>query len=89
MLELNVESVWGYFIEKRGYLKILIKILKREEQSSEVLRESLMEIHHKLETKDVDFYKIQRLKSMKPNEWHYFVQLTDQNGIPALVNRLF
>jgi hypothetical protein len=46
MLKLDVESVWEYFTEKRGYLKILIKILKRNDELSETLRESLMEVHH-------------------------------------------
>jgi hypothetical protein len=26
---------------------------------------------------------------MKPSEWHNFVQLTDDNGIPALINKIF
>lgn len=67
MIVLDTENVWGYFTEKRHFLKILIKIIKKDDSSSSDLRSSLQDIREDLNKKRVDYKKIQKLKTMKAN----------------------
>lgn len=44
MIVLDTENVWIYFTEKRHFLKILIKIMKKDDSSSSDLRNALQDI---------------------------------------------
>jgi bacterioferritin (cytochrome b1) len=48
-------------------LKILIKVLKKEEEAADILRDSLRDINGEIRKKQVSFEKIQKIKSMKAN----------------------
>lgn len=51
MILLDKADVWKYFTEKRSYLKILNKILKKDEEAADTLKESLKDIGQELRTK--------------------------------------
>lgn len=44
MIVLDNENVWIYFTDKRHFLKILIKIMKKDDSSSSDLRDALQHI---------------------------------------------
>lgn len=46
MMKLDEQSIWDYFLkpDKRGYIKALIKILKKDQTQAEQIRISLKNI---------------------------------------------